>query len=124
MSESYPQPSPVSKPLLSNRGYNLLKWLSAFVLPALSVLYVSLGQMWDFPKIEEVVGSITAVNTFLGGLLAYSTKSYNQSDSRFDGEFEIREGQNPRLVMNEDPESFEPNRNLSIRIVKKGDITS
>lgn len=119
MSESYPLPSSGSKPVLSDRAYRLLKWVSAFILPAFSAFYLALSQIWGLPLAEQIVGTSTALNTLLGGLLAFSTKSYNKSDSKYDGEFELREGQNPRLVMNEDPEGFEPNKSLNIRIVKK-----
>lgn len=121
MSASFPLPSP-QKPVLSDRSYRLLKWTSAFVLPAFSAFYLTLSQLWGLPMAEQVVGTSTALNTLLGGLLAYSTKSYNQSDTKYDGEFEIREGQNNLLTMTKDPEDLGPGRNLNIRIVKKGDV--
>ena len=123
MSESYPRPSPEPKrPMLSDKAYKYVKWLSAFVLPALSALYLTLGQLWGFPNLEEVVGTVTALNTFLGGLLAYSTKSYNNSEEKYDGEFQFGGANDARLLMNVDPMDVDKN-NLNIRIVKRDEAS-
>lgn len=71
--------------LLSDKVYQFLKKLVQIILPALGTLYFGLGQIWHFPVIEEVVGSITLVTTFLGIVLGVSTKSYNASDAKYDG---------------------------------------
>lgn len=76
-------------PLLSDATYITLKHTASIVLPAVAALYVALGQFWHFPKIEEVVGSITAINTFLGALVALSTRSYNNSDAKYVGKMVV-----------------------------------
>lgn len=81
MSES----SPTKTPLLSDSAYLALKHTASIVLPAAAALYVGLAQFWHFPKPEEVAGSIALVNTFLGALVALSTKSYNSSDAKYIG---------------------------------------
>lgn len=114
-------PSPVSKPLLSNRNYNLLKASATVVLPALGALYFALAQIWGLPRAEEVVGSIAALNTFVGVLLGISTRSYNKSDSKFDGDFELQhtdDGMIPKLVLTSD-ERLEQMKQLNLRIVNK-----
>ena len=75
MSESYLEPK---KPLLSDKFYNTLKALSTIILTAVSALYFALGQIWEFPRMEQVLGSIAAVTVFLGALMGLSTKSYNE----------------------------------------------
>lgn len=82
MSES---PQPTSTPLLSDGAYNKLKHTAAIVLPAVAALYIALSNLWGWPHTEEVAGSVAAVNTALGGLLALSTKSYNKSDAKYAG---------------------------------------
>jgi hypothetical protein len=79
MSESSPS-VPVRLPLLSDRAYNALKSLAQSYLPALGTLYFALAQIWHMPHPEEVVGSITAVDAFLGVVLGLSTISYNKTD--------------------------------------------
>lgn len=74
-----------SKPLLSNTTYNRLKWIAQYFLPALGTLYYVLAEIWGLPRGEEVVGSIVALDTFLGALLGISAHRYNNSDAKFDG---------------------------------------
>ena len=63
---------------LSNRTYDILKWTAQYLLPALGTLYFSVSQIWGLPYGEEIVGTITAVDTFLGVLLGLSSAEYNK----------------------------------------------
>lgn len=63
--------------MLKNRTYDILKWIALVVLPALGALYFGLSQIWGLPYGEEIVGTITVVDTFLGALLGVSTVQYN-----------------------------------------------
>ena len=58
---------------LSNKTYDTLKWIAQYLLPALGTLYFSVSQIWGLPYGEEIVGTITAVDTFLGVLLGLSS---------------------------------------------------
>ena len=71
--------------VLSDALYQKLKFLALVLIPALSTLYFSLGGVWNLPNVTEVIGSMTAVDTFLGVILGLSTRSYNASDAKFDG---------------------------------------
>lgn len=66
---------------LSNKMYDMLKWVAQYLLPALGTLYFALAGIWGFPYGEEVVGTITAIDTFLGVLLGISTNYYNKTQS-------------------------------------------
>ncbi len=63
---------------LSNKTYNTLKWIAMYLLPALGTLYFAIAGIWGFPYGEEIVGTLTAVDTFLGVILGISTKNYNK----------------------------------------------
>ena len=63
---------------MSNKMYDVLKWIAMVCLPAIATLYFTLAGIWDFPYGEEVVGTITAVDTFLGVLLGISSAQYNK----------------------------------------------
>ena len=63
---------------MSNKMYDVLKWLAMVALPAIATLYFALAGIWGLPYAEEVVGTITAVNTFLGVLLGISTAQYKK----------------------------------------------
>ena len=58
---------------MNDRIYDLLKWIAMVVLPAIGTLYFALAGIWDFPYGEEIVGTITAIDAFLGALLGIST---------------------------------------------------
>lgn len=75
-----------AKPLLKNGSYDTLKNVVEFVLPGLGTLYFTLAQIWHLPFPTEVVGSIAALALFGGILIKISTKSYDKSDEKFDGE--------------------------------------
>lgn len=64
--------------MLSNKAYDILKFVAQIVLPALGTLYFALATIWGFPYGEEIVGTITAVDAFLGALLGISTAQYNK----------------------------------------------
>lgn len=63
---------------MSNTTYDVLKYIAQIVLPAIGTLYFALANIWGFPYGEEVVGTITAVDTCLGALLHISTTQYNK----------------------------------------------
>lgn len=62
---------------MSNNVYDILKYIAQIVLPALGTLYFALAKIWQFPYGAEVVGTISAVDAFLGALLKISTNQYN-----------------------------------------------
>jgi hypothetical protein len=70
--------------MLSNKTYDVLKWIALYLLPALGTLYFALAGIWNFPYGEEVVGTITAVDTFLGVLLGISTAQYKKENAPLD----------------------------------------
>ncbi len=63
---------------ISNKLYDILKWLVIIVLPALATLYAALAAVWAWPDPDQVVTTITAVDTFLGAVLCISTATYNK----------------------------------------------
>lgn len=61
---------------MSNKTYDILKWIAQILLPALATLYFGLAGIWHFPYGEQIVGTITAIDTFLGICLGLSTMNY------------------------------------------------
>lgn len=64
---------------MSNKLYDVLKWIAMVFLPAIATLYFALAGIWSFPYGEEIVGTITAVDTCLGVLLGISSAQYNKN---------------------------------------------
>lgn len=67
---------------MSNKVYDVLKWIAQILLPALGTLYFALAGIWGLPYAEAIVGTITAVDTFLGILLGISTINYNNKEEK------------------------------------------
>lgn len=66
--------------MMSNKTYDILKWIAQYVLPAVGTLYFALAGIWNLPYGEEVVGTVTAVDAFLGVLLGISTVQYKKTN--------------------------------------------
>ena len=64
---------------MSNKVYDVLKWIAMYLLPALGTLYFALSGIWGLPYGEQVVGTITAIDTFLGVLLGISSAQYKKT---------------------------------------------
>ena len=62
----------------SNRTYDVLKFIAQIILPALGTLYFTLASIWGFPYGEQIVGTISAIDVFLGALLGISTINYRK----------------------------------------------
>ena len=63
---------------LSNKNFDRLKWVAMYLLPAIGTLYFTIASIWHLPYAEQVVGTITAVDTFLAIILGISTNLYNK----------------------------------------------
>lgn len=65
---------------ISNKVYDILKWTAQYLLPALGTLYFALSTIWGFPHGEQVVGTITAIDAFLGAILGLSSATYYKNE--------------------------------------------
>lgn len=68
--------------ILPSKAYDILKFIAQIVLPALGTLYFALAGIWGFPYGEEIVGTIMAIDTFLGAILGISTMQYNKEQKK------------------------------------------
>lgn len=66
--------------LLENSTYDVLAFIGRVVLPALSVLYATLGEIWHLPFTKEIPLTITAVDLFLNSLLGISANNYYKAN--------------------------------------------
>ena len=70
--------------ILSNKLYNILKWVATIVLPALSTMCFAIGDIWGWSFTDQLIGSIVALNTFLGVIIGISAAQYNKSKTSDD----------------------------------------
>lgn len=61
---------------IPDKVYNVLKWVVVIVLPAIASAYWGLSQLWGFPYAEQIVGTISVIETFLGAMIGISTHAY------------------------------------------------
>lgn len=66
---------------MNNKVYDVLKWIAMILLPAIGTLYFALADIWNFPCAEQVVGTITAIDTFLGVVLGISSAQYKKNSN-------------------------------------------
>ena len=76
--------------LLNDKVYDIIKYIAQYVLPAVGTLYLALASIWGLPYGEEVVGTITAIDTFLGAILGISTYSYNKNQENIEENKEVK----------------------------------
>lgn len=63
---------------LSNKVYDILKFIAMVILPAIGTLYFGLARIWNLPYAEEIVGTITIIDTFLGTILGINSSQYKK----------------------------------------------
>lgn len=121
MSVSSTGAAPSGKPLLSDKKYNVLKKSATIILPALAALYIGLAQIWHFPKVEEVAGTIALVNTIFGGVIQVSKKSYYANNAQYVGEINIQDSADGKkkvfsLELNDEPENMQHRDEVTFKV--------
>ena len=66
---------------LSNKTYDVLKWVVITLIPALIVAISGLGVYLHFDA-TVICGILGIVGTFIGSLIGISTSSYNKDKER------------------------------------------
>lgn len=61
---------------LNNKTYDVIKWIAQYFIPAAGTLYAALSKIWGFPYGSEVVGTLSAIDIFLGAILGISSANY------------------------------------------------
>jgi len=70
--------------MLPSKVYDCLKRVAQVWLPSIATLYFALSQIWGLPYAEQIVGTITAIDAFLGAILGISTRLYNAKQNALD----------------------------------------
>lgn len=107
--------------MFTDAFYGLGKKVVQVYIPALSSLYFGLGNIWGFPAVEQVVGSFAVLATFIGVCLGLSSKNYDASEARYDGDlvtYESEEGDTvTRMEFNEDPLTTIEKKEVKLKVV-------
>lgn len=65
---------------MSNKIYDILKFIAQIVLPALATFYVTIANIWNLPFGEQISGTIMAIDTLLGAMLMISSSNYKKGE--------------------------------------------
>lgn len=106
----------------NNKVYDALKYVAQVVLPALGTLYFAVAQTWGLSHANEVVGTIVALDTFLGVVLHLSSNAYKSTDANFDGTLDVTETEDKKsflLNFETDPDELDQKKTVTLRVNKK-----
>lgn len=110
--------------MITGKSYDILKFCALVAFPALGTFYFVLAGIWGLPAAEQVVGTIVAVDTFLGVVLQISSNAYEKSDDRYGGTIVVKELGDKKvfsLELNDDPEADLEERNeILFKVDKQG----
>jgi Putative phage holin Dp-1 len=118
-SQGVEETAPKKDYLISSRTYYLLNNLITVILPGLGTLYFALAGIWNLPSPEQVVGTIVAVSTFLGLFLKISQRSYDNSESRYEGSIDVQDTGDKlvySLNLNSDPAELKHMDTVSFKV--------
>lgn len=108
----------------TNELYNKLKFVALVLLPALGTMYFALDSLWGWNHGLQVVGSISAIDTFLGVVLHLSTNQYYKNGSNFDGTMHVSETDTAtqfQLELNGDPADLPGKHSVAFNVSKASD---
>jgi len=117
--------TPKTYPLLSNSTYDGLKKTATIILPGLGTLYFALAAIWGLPHADEIVGTIAAVNVFVGLVLGLSTKTYNNSDAKYDGTIDVTKTDDVKtfaLNLHSDPDQLDQQKAVTFKVNANEDL--
>ena len=105
--------------MLGNTTYDRLKPVAQIWLPAAGTLYFALAAIWGLPAADEVVGTIVALDTFLGVILGVSSSKYNDTENpagRYDGDLTVFKSEDGGAAVAMDFNKLPP------EIVERGEV--
>lgn len=111
---------PVNPAIIKNsKAYDAIKFYALVVLPAIGTLYFAFSQIWGLPHGAEVVGSITAFDTFLGALAHISNVQYQNSDASHDGTIDFQDTTDKTVLSlkpNVDPVNWIGQKTVTLKV--------
>lgn len=97
--------------VFSTKLYDVLKQVAMIWLPALGTLYFTIAGIWGIPDAENVIGTITAVDTALGAILGLSSKSY-----KGDGTLVVNGPNLQKALIDLEPEQIAAKKSITLMV--------
>lgn len=109
--------------IIGDKLYARGKWIVMILLPAFSTLYIALGALWGLPYVNQIVGTSTALAAFFGVLLGVSSKTYNNSEARFDGDMVLETDEDGKKLysmnLNADVKHLDDKKAVTFKVVPR-----
>lgn len=108
--------------MIGSKVYDALKFTAQIFVPAAGTLYVALAALFNWGHVDEVAGTVVAVDTFLGVFVTYLKLKYDASDDKFDGEINVVEHPDGKTIMDmqlnkhEDPRALKDEKQVLFRV--------
>lgn len=106
--------------ILPNNIYNILKPVVQIFMPGLATLYSTLAALYEWDNSAIIVGTIVAVNTFMGLFLGLTSRNYNNSDAKYDGSIDVINtddgNQVVQLNLPEDPQDLIVGKDVLLKV--------
>lgn len=104
---------------MSDTVYDRLKFLALVLLPALGTLYFTVGGLFDLGYTEQVLGSIVALETFLGAVLGLSNSAHKaEIEARPDSTLVVSDDGEVYAEFAFDPQTASQGDEVTLRVVK------
>jgi hypothetical protein len=103
----------------NSKVYDVVKYITQILIPAGGTLYFALASAWNWSNSTAVLGTVTAVDTFLGVMLGISSTVYNNSDAQYDGHIDVDEDEskvNYSLSLNSDPDDLKNKKAVHFKV--------
>lgn len=103
----------------SDKLYAALKWVALVLLPAVATLIFALGGVWEWDFKDKLVGTLAAIDTFIGVIIRVSSKQYYGNPDNFDGDLIIAEGSGEmpevNAIFSDNPSTFKGKDVVTLR---------
>lgn len=112
-------PSEIVQSLLTSQQYNILKWVTIIVLPAVTTAYGTFSNIWGWPYGDQIVASLAALTLLLGVIIGVSTSSYNKSSAGPSGTLVVDNsgtGQQTYLAFDQDPKTLAEGSQITLNV--------
>lgn len=108
--------------ILSNFYYAFAKQGATIILPAVGTLYFMLAELWNLPYAEQIVGTVAALNLFVGVLVGVAKKIYEGTGGKYDGAVVVTTGEDGvkrfHLQLDQDPDELDQKDSITFKVAK------
>lgn len=66
---------------MSNKVYDVLKWIALVALDAIGLFYKTIATIWGLPLGDEVMATCAALSVLIGALIGISSAQYKKQNT-------------------------------------------